>query len=451
MTIKKQIKIKKIPIYVFFHKKQIPNDVTSSFYEFPKNFIQKKQDKIYVFLDQIEYLSRLQKNYFLIFVGTMLNKFCKVGNFFIEYFGDSKTNKNNIYLGWALADYSFNKFKIKKEEKKRPKLINNNKKQIEVEKNVYFFVRNLINTPANILGPREIFIESKTYLGKSFASKVFSGKSLKEEFPLIYAVGRGASKDKQPLLCEIKPKKIKSKNKVILIGKGVSFDTGGLNIKSGVGMSLMKKDMGGAANCIGLTKLIHSHNLNIDYTLLLCLVENSISKNSMRPSDIFKSRSGSFIEVIDTDAEGRLIMADAISYACESKPDLIIDMSTLTGASRVALGTDVPSFFCNDDNLSMELIKASKEVGDPLWQLPLWQNYSNQLNSLHADYRNLGSGAFGGAITAALFLEKFVKLKIPWIHVDLMAWSKPNKLCDYEGGEAMGIRALIQLIKNKFN
>ena len=211
-------------------------------------------------------------------------------------------------------------------------------------------------------------------------------------------------------------------------------------------MSLMKKDMGGAANCIGLAKLISDYELDIDIRLLLCLVENSISKKSIRPSDIIKSREGSFIEIGDTDAEGRLILADAISYACENKPDLIIDMATLTGASRVAMGIEVPSFFCNNDNLSMKLIKCSQKTGDPLWQLPLWQNYSDQLDSAHADFKNIGNGVFGGAITASLFLEKFIK-DIPWIHIDLMAWTRANQFSSYEGGEAMGIRALLELIK----
>tara|TARA_B100000683_G_scaffold55671_1_gene53279 strand:+ start:6 stop:512 length:507 start_codon:yes stop_codon:yes gene_type:complete len=166
----------------------------------------------------------------------------------------------------------------------------------------------------------------------------------------------------------------------------------------------------------------------------------------MRPSDIVKSREGSFVEIGDTDAEGRLILADAITYASESKPDLIVDMATLTGASRVAMGIEVPSFFCNDDDLAMKLIDSSKRTGDPLWQLPLWDNYSNQLNSEHADFKNIGNSVFGGAITAALFLQKFVK-NTPWIHIDLMAWTRANKYSSYEGGEAMGIRALLDFFK----
>ena len=309
-----------------------------------------------------------------------------------------------------------------------------------------FFVRDLINTPANILGPKEIFNEAKKFLKKFALTNFVFGKKLEKNFPLISAVGQGADDSKKPIFCEFKFNKKKSKKKVFLIGKGVSFDTGGLNIKTGSGMSLMKKDMGGAANCIGLAKLISDFNLDVDLRLLLCLVENSVSKKSIRPSDIIKSRNGSFVEIGDTDAEGRLILADAITYACEKNADLIIDMATLTGASRVAMGIDVPSFFCNDDDLAMKLIDLSQKTGDPLWQLPLWENYSSQLNSAHADFRNIGNSMFGGAITAALFLEKFIK-DVPWIHVDLMAWTRANKFCSYEGGEAMGIRALLELIK----
>ena len=308
----------------------------------------------------------------------------------------------------------------------------------------------MINTPANILGPIEIFQSAKKFLKNYSVANSVSGKKLEKNFPLIAAVGQGADKSKKPLFCEFKKKKNKSKKKIFLIGKGVSFDTGGLNIKTGTGMSLMKKDMGGAANCIGLAKLVSDYDLDVDLRLLLCLVENSISKKSIRPSDIIKSREGSFIEIGDTDAEGRLILADAISYAIENKPDLIIDMATLTGASRVAMGIEVPSFFCNDDDLAMKLIDLSQKTGDPLWQLPLWENYSSQLSSAHADFKNIGNSMFGGAITAALFLQKFVK-DIPWIHVDLMAWTRPNKFSSYEGGEAMGIRTLFELIKDMQN
>ena len=438
---------KKIPISVFFSKDQIPKNYRKIIFdEYSSYSIFKSNDRVLVNLSKISNLNNLQKNYKLLLIGQAIKKICKTGNFIVDYFGCKKTDIKNFYLGWSLADYDFEKYKSKKKNKNKIKIFHKYEKEIKLISESYFFTRDLINTPANILGPYEIFESAKKFLKNFTVVNLVSGKKLKKDFPLIAAVGQGADDDKQPLFCEFKLKKNKSKKKIFLIGKGVSFDTGGLNIKTGTGMSLMKKDMGGAANCIGLAKLVSEYELDVDLRLLLCLVENSISKKSIRPSDIIKSREGSYIEVGDTDAEGRLILADAISYAIENKPDLVIDMATLTGASRVAMGTEVPSFFCNEDDLAMKLIDLSQKTGDPLWQLPLWENYSSQLNSAHADFKNIGNSMFGGAITAALFLQKFVK-NIPWIHVDLMAWTRANKFTSYEGGEAMGIRTLFELIK----
>ena len=439
--------IKRTPISIFFSNDQIPKDYKKkTFEEYSSYAIYKSEEKILINLSKISHLNNLQKNYKLLLIGQAIKNFCKSGDFFIDYFGCKKTEIKNFFLGWSLASYHFEHYKSKKKKKSNANIIHNYGKEIKSMCESYFFTRDLINTPANFLGPNEILQSAKKFLKKfTFVGSV-SGKKLEKNFPLISAVGQGADNNKQPIFAEFRFNKNKSKKKIFLVGKGVSFDTGGLNIKTGTGMSLMKKDMGGAANCIGLAKLISDFDLNADVTLLLCLVENSISKKSIRPSDIIKSREGSYVEIGDTDAEGRLILADAISYACEKKADLIIDMATLTGASRVAMGTEVPSFFCNDDDIAMKLIDISQKIGDPLWQLPLWENYSSQLNSAHADFKNIGNSMFGGAITAALFLQKFVK-NSAWIHVDLMAWTRANKFSSYEGGEAMGIRALFELIK----
>ena len=446
MTSKRK-QIEEIPISVFFSKDQIPNKFRNiKFKEYSSYSIYKVDERVFVNLSEISNLNDLQKNYKLLLIGMAIKNHCKAGNYFIDYFGSSKTAVKNFLLGWSLENYSFEKYKSKKRDKKDLNIFHEFEDEIKSISESYFYTRDLINTPANILGPGEIFDSAKKFLKKFSVIHRISGKKLEKNFPLISAVGQGADDNKQPIFCEFKLKKKTSKKKVFLIGKGVSFDTGGLNIKTGTGMSLMKKDMGGAANCIGLAKLVSDCDINIDLRLLLCLVENSISKRSIRPSDIIKSRQGSYVEIGDTDAEGRLILADAISYACDNKPDLIIDMATLTGASRVAMGIEVPSFFCNDDDLSMMLIDSSQKIGDPIWQLPLWENYTDQLNSAHADFKNIGNSMFGGAITAALFLQKFVK-NIPWIHVDLMAWTRANKFSSYEGGEAMGIRALLELIK----
>ncbi len=438
---------KKTPISIYFSKDQIPKEYKKNLFdEYPTFSIYKSNDRVCVDLSKIANLNNLQRNYTLLLIGQSIKNSHSSGHFFVDYFGCKKTDIKNFFLGWSLADYSFEKFKSKKKKRSNSKIFHNFEKDVETISKSYFYVRDLINTPANFLGPNEILQSAKGFLKNfTFVGSV-SGKKLEKNFPLIAAVGQGADKGKQPIFGEFRFRKKNSKKKVFLIGKGVSFDTGGLNIKTGSGMSLMKKDMGGAANCIGLAKLVSDFDLNVDLTLLLCLVENSISKKSIRPSDIIQSRAGRYVEIGDTDAEGRLILADAISYSCEKKADLIIDMATLTGASRVAMGTEIPSFFCNDDDLAMKLIDISQKIGDPLWQLPLWENYSGQLNSAHADIRNIGNQVFGGAITAALFLEKFVK-NIPWIHVDLMAWTRSNKFSSYEGGEAMGIRALLDLIK----
>ena len=437
----------KTPISIFFSDDQVPKKFKdTSFEKFYSYSVLNTEGRILINLKKISNLNTLQKNHRLLLVGLAIRKFVKSGNFFIEYFGCKKTDIKIFLIGWHLAEYSFDKFKSKKKTKKNNAKIHfESSSEIKSISESYFYVRDLINTPANILGPKEIYNSAKKYLKKFDMVNLKSGKSLEKNFPLISAVGIGASANRQPIFCEFKSK-TKYKKKIFLIGKGVSFDTGGLNIKTGTGMSLMKKDMGGAANCIGLAKLVSDVGIQMNLHLLLCLVENSISKKSMRPSDIVKSREGSFVEIGDTDAEGRLILADAITYASESKPDLIVDMATLTGASRVAMGLEVPSFFCNDDDLAMKLIDSSKRTGDPLWQLPLWDNYSNQLNSEHADFKNIGNSVFGGAITAALFLQKFVK-NTPWIHIDLMAWTRANKYSSYEGGEAMGIRALLDFFK----
>ncbi len=451
MTIKKEIKKKSICL--IDDQTNFQNDIENfktkvDGKSFPNDFIFEFDEKVYVCLNLIKSSSILEFNHNLIWTGVKLFNFCAKTNYEIVN-PEIIDMPQNIFLGWCLGNYNFLNFKSEKEKNKKPKLLNITNDQI-LEARAICLVRDLINMPANILGPSEIQKETQRLFSKSITEViVIKGKDLKKKFPLIYNVGRGAEKKKKPLFSEFiwKSKKKKLKKNIVLIGKGVCFDTGGLNLKLGSGMNLMKKDMGGAANCVGLAKMLIDKKIDINLKLLLPLVENSLSSKALRPSDIIKSRKGLFIEIGDTDAEGRLILADALTYASEFKPDLIIDMATLTGASRVALGTDVPSFFSNNDNLAEDLIKFSKLYGDPLWRLPLWKNYFNQLRSNHADMSNIGSG-FGGAITAALFLEKFVDKDIPWIHIDLMAWSLNKNLTSYIGGEAMGIRSLFYLIEN---
>lgn len=450
MTIKKEIKRKLI--WLIDNEKNLPIKEKSfkaiiREKNFPNDFIFKFDKKIFISLHLINSSNLLEFNHNLTWVGVKLFNYCISGHYEIvnpEVIG----RPENIYLGWCLGGYEFAKFKSKSKEKKEVKLFNIKDEQVS-EAQAISLVRDLINIPANKLGPSELQKEARKLFSKS-ATKIteIKGNDLMKKFPLIYNVGKGAEKSKAPIFSEFvwDSKRKKSRKNIVLVGKGVCFDTGGLNLKLGSGMNLMKKDMGGAANCIGLAKMLVQKKIDINLKLLLPLVENSLSSKAMRPSDIIKSRKGLYIEIGDTDAEGRLILADALTYASESKPDLIIDMATLTGASRVALGTDVPSFFSNNELVAEKLIEFSKICGDPLWRLPLWQNYLVQLKSNHADLNNVGN-SFGGAITAALFLEKFVDKNIPWIHIDLMAWSLNKNLTSYIGGEAMGIRSLFALIE----
>jgi len=311
--------------------------------------------------------------------------------------------------------------------------------------------RDLINTPASDMGPRELAKAAQDLAEASGAKcKTIVGVDLiREGFPAIYAVGRGAEDNRAPRLVDFNwgPP---NAPKVTLIGKGVCFDTGGLDIKSTAGMKLMKKDMGGAANVLALASLVMAAKLAVRLRVLIPAVENAVSEKAMRPLDVVSTRQGLSLEIGNTDAEGRVVLADALALASEESPDLILDFATLTGAARVALGTDLPALFCNDNELAGELLKASEHTADPLWRMPLWQPYKAQTKSKIADLRNDTDGPYGGAIMAALFLEHFVKKDLKWAHIDLMAWNLRSRPGRPEGGEALGIRAVFDLLKNRF-
>jgi leucyl aminopeptidase len=238
--------------------------------------------------------------------------------------------------------------------------------------------------------------------------------------------------------------------KLTLVGKGVTFDSGGLNIKPGGGMALMKKDMGGAAHALALARLVMQADLPVRLRLIIPAVENSISGDAMRPGDILATRAGKTVEVTNTDAEGRLILADALALAVEDTPELLIDFATLTGAARVALGPQLPAFFANDDTLAADFAAAGTATGDPLWRLPLWPGYRDMLKSPIADLNNAPDGGFAGAITAALFLDAFVPPHIAWAHFDTFAWSPSARPGRPRGGEALGLRAAWAVIRNRF-
>jgi leucyl aminopeptidase len=303
--------------------------------------------------------------------------------------------------------------------------------------------RDLINTPSNDMGPAELEAAARALAKKHKARfRVTSGKTLARDFPLVNAVGAGSVR--APRLIDITWGGT-GDPKITLVGKGVCFDTGGLDIKPDTAMLNMKKDMGGAATALALAHMIMSRGLKVRLRVIIPAVENAISGTSFRPRDIYASRKGISVEIGNTDAEGRLILADALSLADEDKPVLIVDFATLTGAARVALGPDLPPFFTDDDALAEELLRAGTAEHDPVWRMPLWRPYETMLDSKVADLNNVGTGGQGGAITAALFLSRFVTGK-SWLHLDIFAWTPAAKPGRPEGGDCQTARALYAML-----
>ena len=312
-----------------------------------------------------------------------------------------------------------------------------------------FLVRDLVNTPTNDMGPSALEGAVRSLASAHGAElRVTIGDDLlKHNFPMIHAVGRAS--DDAPRLIDLSwgPK---DAPKVTLVGKGVCFDTGGLDIKPPSSMLLMKKDMGGAANVLGLASMIMAAKLNVRLRVLIPAVENSISANAFRPGDVLQSRKGITVEIGNTDAEGRLVLADALALADEEQPEMLIDMATLTGAARVALGPDLPPFYTDDEALAAELSAASVAVEDPIWRMPLWKPYDAKLSSKIADMNNVTTDGFAGSITAALFLKRFVEKTSSWAHFDIFAWNPIDRPHGPAGGEAQAIRALEKVISARF-
>ena len=310
--------------------------------------------------------------------------------------------------------------------------------------------RDLINTPSNDMGPEELALaaaELARRFGADF-STIVGDELTRQNFPLIHAVGMASSR--APRLIDLTwgdP----GHPKVTLVGKGVCFDTGGLDIKPASGMLLMKKDMGGAANVLGLAAMIMSSGLKLRLRVLIPAVENAIAGNAFRPGDVLQSRKGITVEIGNTDAEGRLVLGDALALADEEAPQLLIDMATLTGAARVALGPDLPPFYTDDDAFAGELSLAAEAVEDPLWRMPLWQPYEARLASKIADTNNVTPDGFAGSITAALFLKKFVEKASVWAHFDVFGWNSVEKPHCPVGGEAQAIRALERVLASRFS
>ena len=309
--------------------------------------------------------------------------------------------------------------------------------------------RDLINTPTNDMGPDALEQAARDLASRNGAkvSTIEGDALLKQNFPMIHAVGRAGSI--APRLIDLTWGK-DSDPKITLVGKGVCFDTGGLDIKPASGMLLMKKDMGGAANVLGLASIIMNAKLPVRLRVLIPAVENSIAGNAFRPSDILQSRKGLSVEIGNTDAEGRLVLADALTLADEEEPELIIDMATLTGAARVALGPDLPPFYTYDDALAAAIAEKAAETADPLWRMPLWAPYAQKLSSRVADINNVTTDGFAGSVTAALFLSRFVEKAKSWAHFDIYGWAPVEKPASPVGGEAQAIRALYALLKHKY-
>lgn len=372
------------------------------------------------------------------------------GGYYIDY-PLNKEQATQAALGWALGSYLFDRYKAG-HKKKFAQLVwpaEADKQAVQSTAAAMHLVRDLVNTPSNDMGPAELAAAAKKVTGvfKGASIQIIVGEDLlKKNYPAIYAVGKGSPR--APRFIDIRWGS-KKNPKVTLVGKGVCFDTGGLDIKPGNAMALMKKDMGGAAHALGLAQMIMAQNLPVCLRVLIPAVENATDGASYRPGDILQTRKGISIEVGDTDAEGRLVLADALAEASTENPALIIDFATLTGAARVALGPELPAMFCNNDHIAHELAEAAIAVEDPLWRLPLWQPYKDNLNSKVADTNNIG-GSLGGSIIAALFLEKFVGKSLPWVHIDTYSWNNSAKPGRPEGGEALGMRAAFALIKKKF-
>ena len=356
----------------------------------------------------------------------------------------------DIAIAWGLASY---KFDLYKKNTQTAATLAINDQAVVTQANQFIaatcLVRDLINSPAGDMMPQHMAKAAEqlaTEFGGQF-EQIVGDDLLTQNYPTIHAVGRASCH--APRLLDIRwgnP----THPKVTLVGKGVCFDSGGLDLKPSQAMRNMKKDMGGAAHVLGLAHLIMSHNLPVQLRVLIPSVENAVSNNAFRPGDVITTRQGITVEIDNTDAEGRLVLCDALTEACSDDPEVIIDFATLTGACRVALGTELPGFFSTDKQLARDLMEIGEQNSDPVWQLPLHAAYTDMLKSDVADMVNSVPSPFGGAITAALYLQAFVKADIPWMHFDVMAWNNRSLPGRPVGGEAMGIRSVFTLLQQKY-
>ena len=350
-------------------------------------------------------------------------------------------------FAWAMGGYAFTRYR--REQRKLARLIwptDVDRAEILRQAGAIALARDLINTPAEDMGPAELAAAARAIARTAGArfSVIVGDDLLRRNYPAIHAVGRASVR--APRLIDIRWGR--EGPRLTLVGKGVCFDSGGLDLKSDSGMKLMKKDMGGAALMLGLAQAIMSSGLKLRLRVLVPAVENSVSGNAYRPLDVIATRKGHSVEIGNTDAEGRVILCDALAEADSEKPDLIIDAATLTGAARVALGPELPALFSSDDELADHLLRHGRAEGDPLWRLPLHRSYRRMLDSKVADINNMADAPYGGAITAALYLSEFVSPATKWMHIDTMAWNLKDRPGRPEGGEAFALRALLAFIRD---
>jgi len=364
------------------------------------------------------------------------------------------SNPELAALGWILHSYKFTRYLNSKENTKADKPARLvcpdgvDSARLIACADAVMLGRDLINTPAEDLGPSQLEQAVRDVAGQFKATvSVTKGAALEKKFPLIHMVGRAA--DDAPRLLDLRWGSQRAP-KVTLVGKGVCFDTGGLDMKTAAGMVLMKKDMGGAAAVLSLASMIMAARLNVRLRVLVPAVENSVAGNSFRPGDVLISRKGLSVEIGNTDAEGRLVLADALDAADSERPDLLIDMATLTGAARVALGPDLPPFFTDDDELACAFARHSMACNDPVWRMPFWDRYNEMFSTRIADINNAGTGGFAGSITAALFLKRFVEKAGSYIHLDIYGWIPAARAGRPAGGEPQAARALFSLLSERY-
>ena len=371
------------------------------------------------------------------------------GTYYLES-GNDEPSATEFALGWALGSYAFTRYK--KPKRLPAKLVwpaKADRNEVERIAEGVFLARDLINTPAEDMGPEQLAeaVLAVARVHGATTEVIVGDELLERNYPTIHMVGRASSRP--PRLIDLRWGD-EAAPKVTLVGKGVCFDTGGLDLKPREGMLEMKKDMGGAAVVLGLASALMSANTAIRLRVLIPAVENSVAGNAYRPRDIVRTRSGKTVEIGNTDAEGRLVLCDALTEADSERPELLLDCATLTGAARIALGPELQALYCDDDAVADGLLNAGSEVGDPLWRMPLWRPYRRQIDGKCADLNNVAQGTFAGSIIAALYLAEFVSASTAWAHLDIMGSNPTARPGRPEGGEATGMRALYTYLRQRY-